>query len=99
MTIVMLAPKESALTASLPDNPDQMARTWNERLQATFPAGTSATTLEDQLQANRFTVGDDRHSATRSRSDLFKGCSTILSVKWDVDSGRAENIQGNVFTC
>jgi hypothetical protein len=95
----LLAPKESGLAAGLPDNPDQMAQVWNERLQAAFPAGTPLTTLEGHLQASKFTLRDDQQSATRGRSDLFKGCGSILLVQWDVDGDRAENVRGTVLTC
>ena len=33
------------------------------------------------------------------RSDLFKGCGSILLVQWDVNGDLAENIRGTVLTC
>ena len=99
LTGYLLAPAEAALTAGMHDSPDQMAQVWNERLQVAFPAGTPMTTLQDQLQAAKFTVDDEKHSATRIRSDLFKGCKAFLLVQWDVDGASAENVRGNVLTC
>jgi len=57
-----------------------MAQVWNERLHTAFPDGTPTTTLEDQLQASKFAIASSHDNASRSRSDLFKGCGATLGA-------------------
>ncbi|WP_156342872.1 hypothetical protein [Devosia sp. A16] len=98
LTGFLMAPSESAIVAGLPNDPDQMAVEWNDRVRVAFPDGTPVSTLVSQLQAAKFTVDDSRLSASRQRTKLF-ACSDRLFVRWSIDGDQAKQVEGTVFAC
>lgn len=94
----LMAPDESAIVAGLPDDPDQMAVEWNDRVRVAFPDGTPVATLVEQLQAAKFTLDDSRMSASRQRSELF-ACGDMLFVRWSTEGDQAKQVEGVVFAC
>lgn len=98
LTGFLMAPGESAIVAGLPNDPDQMAVEWSDRVRVAFPDGTPVLTLVSQLQAAKFTMDDGGLSASRQRSKLF-ACSDMLFVRWSSDGDQAKQIEGVVFAC
>ena len=98
VTGFLMAPGESAVVAGLPNDPDQMAAEWNDRVRVAFPDGTPVATLVSQLQAAKFTVDDSGLSASRQRSKLF-ACSDMLLVRWSTEGDQARQVEGVVFAC
>ena len=98
LTGFLMAPGESAIVAGLPNDPDQMAVEWNDRVRVAFPDGTAVATLVSQLQAAKFTVDDSGLSASRQRSELF-ACSDVLFVRWLTEGDQAKQVEGIVSTC
>lgn len=98
LTGFLIAPGESPIVAGIPNDPDQMAEEWNDRVSAAFPDGTPVATLVSQLQAAKFTVDDGRLSASRQRRQLF-ACGNFLLVRWSTDGDRAKQVEGVVLAC
>lgn len=98
LTGLLMAPGEGGIVAGLPNDPDQMAAEWNDRVRAAFPDGTPVATLVSQLQAAKFTVADSQLSASLQRNGLF-ACSNFLLVRWSADGDQAKQVEGVVLAC
>jgi len=98
LTGFLMTPGESAIVAGLPNDPDQMAAEWNDRVRVAFPDGTPVATLVSQLQAAKLTVDDSQLSASRQRREL-SACSNILFVRWSTEGDQAKQVEGAVFAC
>ncbi|WP_342148431.1 hypothetical protein [Methylorubrum sp. SB2] len=70
---------------------------FNERIQKTFPIGSSASDLATRLDQEGFrhdAVGDDGNYATFQRPYGF--CNLIWAVSWHADpQGRITSVQGD----